>query len=72
MHATTFDFNDRILNLISTIFVRLLENRIGITLYQEDPLKQKLLMSREEAYKAVAELGYELGDYSPSNAPRAA
>lgn len=32
MHSSTFDFNDRILNLISSMWIRLLEYRFGIAL----------------------------------------
>lgn len=72
MHATTFDFNDRILNFSASIFIRILEHRLGISLYPDDPKQQRLLMPKREAYEAVAELGYELGELTPLKVPRVA
>ena len=42
-HNTAFDFNDNVSPLAATFFVRLVEERLGVALYEEAELPMPLL-----------------------------
>ena len=47
-HNTAFDFNDNVSPLAAVFFVRLVEERLGVSLYDEAELPMPLLQPPEE------------------------
>lgn len=48
-HNTAFDFNDNVSPLAAVLFVRIVEDRLGVTLYDEAELPMPLLVPPEAA-----------------------
>ena len=52
-HNTAFDFNDNVSPIAATFFVRLVEGRLGVALYDEAELPMPLLAEDEDTAGAT-------------------
>lgn len=63
-HNTAFDFNDNLIPVASIFFVRIVESRLGLSLYSEDELPIPLPADDDKCEEGGGKVG-------PSSLPEA-